>query len=277
MNNLCDFIVELCKLYRMNRVTYTYLLLFFSAFLVLSGCKKDETYTYPAAEGTLKVNFYPKVRGQNFVLNHTYYDLLSYQYNMSTFKFYVSNLTLIKDDGSTLVVDTVSLLDYEGLNPGDPATISIKVPAGSYKGAKFWIGIDSVRNNQGPIASAAQTDPLSVYQGTYWTWNTGFRFIMLEGESDSVANDTTNTGGFGSFTYHVGTNSMYTPVVLPEQTLLVDSAQTTAYNLNVDVNKLYYSATDTIIKYKEPITHTTDNAPLATRVIHNLSQAFSPQ
>jgi hypothetical protein len=64
---------------------------------------------------------------------------------------------------------------------------------------------------------------------------------------------------------------------MPEQTLVVDSGQASQYNLNLDVNRIFYSEQDTIVKYKEPYTHTAGNVPLAQKVIDNFSQAFSLQ
>jgi hypothetical protein len=68
------------------------------------------------------------------------------------------------------------LIDQSG-KTGFKRTIS-GIPAGTYKGVKFLIGVDSAKTVQG-----AQTGDLDPSNGMVWDWNTGYIFVKLEGKS----------------------------------------------------------------------------------------------
>ena len=108
----------------------------------------------------------------------------------STFKYYVSNVKLIEDDGtiwehpeSYFLVD-LSATDGNVLSIGD-------VPAGNYTEFQYTLGVDSARN-----VSGAQTGALSVANGMFWSWNTGYIMIKAEGTSPQLDG--------GMFKYHLG-------------------------------------------------------------------------
>lgn len=121
----------------------------------------------------------------------TYTNAAGEQFTVSKFKFYLSNVKLIDSNNNEVAIDdTYFLIDL-----ADQASHVLNLtdlPAGTYKGMKFIIGVDSTRN-----VSGAQTGALDPANGMFWSWNTGYIFLKLEGNSPAVASP-------GDFEYHIG-------------------------------------------------------------------------
>lgn len=124
------------------------------------------------------------------------------------FRFYISNVLLTKEDGSTVPVvleqdgkwqlDDVALLDFEdgraGCLNGTPEmneAIRGTLPAGSYRGLRFTLGVPFNKNHQD---LAAQPAPLNL-TALFWAWNSGHKFARL---------DFTSTGQPRGVAIHLG-------------------------------------------------------------------------
>lgn len=109
----------------------------------------------------------------------------------TTFKYFVSNLRLKKEDGTWWShPESYFLVDLS-----DAASTNLTVsgiPAGNYTEVSYIMGVDSTRN-----VSGAQAGALSTTTGMFWSWNTGYIMIKAEGLSPQA-----ETGG--AFTYHLG-------------------------------------------------------------------------
>ncbi|MDX2001895.1 MAG: MbnP family protein [Chitinophagales bacterium] len=246
--------------------------------LLLNSCAKDPEFKVPvqAEKGTFAFNIDTKVGSQNFVIGQNYYDIEGYRYNVATFKYYLSKLSLIKEDGSLYEVKDIALIDYEGNNLGDIETVMGEVPVGNYSGIKVWFGVDSVLNFKGPN-DYPNSHPLSVAQQTYWDWNTNYRFMILEGICDTILNDTMSIPPTSYFTYHPGTMPLYKEVVFPARAIAISKDNRYDYNVKLDVNKIFYSTQDTITMHKRPVTHTVGAFDLAEEISENFTHAFSVQ
>lgn len=178
----------------MKRSTRQYfaVILFFLGNFFLS-CKKDTTEPDTTSTGSFEIEFEHRVGNQPFVLNsQSYLNANGDDFKVNVFKYYVSNLVLVKDDGSeTVVPETYFLIDasdaasrFQQLN---------HIPAGDYKAIRFTVGVDSLRNHSG-----AQTGALDPARGMFWTWNSGYIFLMFEGSS------TMSTAPGQKLTFHIG-------------------------------------------------------------------------
>jgi hypothetical protein len=162
------------------------------AVLILIGssaCDKNKQKT----TGELEIEF-EHVWGMDetaFSLDTDYiHPMNSEALNFSTFKYYVSNIILTKEDG-TQWKDSNS---YYLIDLSKPSSLSLalsNVPVGTYKSMTYTLGVDSLRN-----VSGVQTGALSTANGMFWNWNSGY--IMLKAEGTSPASST------GSFAYHLG-------------------------------------------------------------------------
>jgi len=110
--------------------------------------------------------------------------------NFSTFKFYLSNIKLQKQDGSWWE-ETESYRLIDASFPASSQFTISDIPAGTYTAIKYTLGVDSTKN-----VSGAQTGALSPSEGMFWDWNNGY--IMLKAEGTSPQSED------GSFVFHLG-------------------------------------------------------------------------
>ena len=248
----------------------------FVGTLALPGCKTDDPFVPQDGDATMNLNIYATVDDQDFVLGDIYFDPSSYRYQPNLFRLYLSNITLIKDDSTEVMLEDVVLLDWQDNLAGEPQTVSIKAEPGTYTGIRFWLGVDQTLNDLGPT-DYAPDHPLSLFQGTYWAWNTGYRFVMLEGEYDSIPNGSGTIPSINNFQLHLGTNFLYTEADLSnaQQVVTLTAGTPVDYDLEVDVNKLFYNDQETLKLIDHPYNHTTEDTATAVKMINNISKAFS--
>lgn len=157
----------------------------------ITACKKDEhNPTQPAAqEGEVRLELEHAFGVADFSLNTPYMSEENEQLTFSTVKYYVSKIRLKKVDGTVWEQpNSYYLVDLS--KAGNLLSIP-KVPAGDYTEISYTIGVDSAHN-----VSGAQEGALSPANDMFWSWNTGYVFIKLEGTSPQASGN--------SFAYHVG-------------------------------------------------------------------------
>ncbi len=120
-----------------------------------------------------------------------YKNELTQDFTISKFKFYISNVRFENTNGTQTAPSTSFLIDQE--DSLSLSTNSISIPSGIYSSIEFILGVDSLHN-----VSGAQNGALDVVNAMFWTWNSGYIFMKLEGNS-SFSN---SPGHF--FEYHIG-------------------------------------------------------------------------
>lgn len=105
------------------------------------------------------------------------------------------------------------------------------LPAGEYVGIEFLLGVDDARNHAG-----AQTGALDPARGMFWTWKSGYIFLVLEGTSPQ------SPASGGRYSYHVGGGepSLARRIYLPfgERPIRVEERVKPTVHLAVDVGAL---------------------------------------
>ena len=103
--------------------------------------------------------------------------LLNDSIKIETLKFYISDFELLENK-KIIYSDKkrYHLLDFE--NENSMNILTSKITIGNYNVAKFMLGIDSATNVSG--AMGGDLDPT---KGMYWTWQSGYINIKLEGKS----------------------------------------------------------------------------------------------
>ncbi|MEN9964266.1 MAG: hypothetical protein RL582_1361 [Bacteroidota bacterium] len=120
----------------------------------------------------VQISFNPKWKENSVVLN-TFYSSSNKTDSIliSKMKFYVSKVSLVSDDKSILINKSF-LIDLEESN-----SMSMEVPEEfKIKQLFFLLGTDSTTNVSG--AMDGDLDPL---KGMYWTWQSGFINVKIEG------------------------------------------------------------------------------------------------
>ncbi|MCD6062585.1 MAG: hypothetical protein K0R82_496 [Flavipsychrobacter sp.] len=170
--------------------------LLMAAFMTAAGCrKKDDPVIVdpPASNKEVHVNFVNFAGNDSLKLNTaTYTNAANEQFAVSIFNYYISNVKLIATAGNDYIEQESYHLVREGVNGSRHFHLE-GVPQGDYKAIRFMIGVDSTRN-----VSGAQSGALSVDNGMFWDWNSGYIMAKMEGTSD--ASTTRNK----AFRYHTG-------------------------------------------------------------------------
>jgi hypothetical protein len=164
-------------------------LLLFATCIWFSCKKKAEENPTPDNGGTdkpsvktgsIKLEFQHLVDGENLKINTDYMNPSGETFQITQLKYYVTNIRLIKPDGSeTLVPESYYLVDIANVYP-NTSTVTLTVPnvaEGNYSAISYLIGVDSTRTESG-----AQTGDLSPSKDMYWAWD-GYMAMHFEGNS----------------------------------------------------------------------------------------------
>jgi uncharacterized repeat protein (TIGR04052 family) len=149
------------------------------------------------------IRFAADVGGQPFSCTSTFDGIgtTKSSIRVSDFRFYVSNLRLMKADGTSTPValtqdglwqvDDVALIDFEDATgtcangtPQTRSTIEGTAPVGDYTGVAFDLGLPFDKNHRDP---AAQPSPLNLTR-LFWSWNAGYKFMRLDLRTTGMPN-----------------------------------------------------------------------------------------
>ena len=145
-------------------------------------------------------------------------------FSISQLQYFVSNIKLRRIDGTEYAINPDD--SYFLVQESDPATqmVKLKVPAGDYHQLTFVLGVDSLRNTMNISKRTGVLDPASsMDNGMYWSWNSGYIFFKMEGESSAAPADPV---GNRKFRYHIGGFGGYSaPTINNIRAISVDLGQ----------------------------------------------------
>lgn len=165
--------------------------LFATTFALGIGCSPMES--------EVSVQFRAVVGDRPFSCGQSYAGIGGQTIRPADFRLYIQDLTLLDPSGTETPVDltpdgkwqntSVALLDFEDQTGDCMGTTEVntrvrgKVAGGapSYSGLRFTVGVP-FQNNHGDQASAPS--PLNL-SGMFWSWQSGYKFVRLEGKTDS--------------------------------------------------------------------------------------------
>lgn len=160
--------------------------------LLTASCRKRPDPLPPSAPPQLKLQFENRMDGQPLKLKQNYLNAHGDTFYITSYKYYISNIKLIGENGSIyLEPESYHLIDEK---KEESKSITLPdVPIGRWNKIRFLIGVDSARN-----VSGAQTGALDPLNGMFWTWNTGYIMAALEGSSPQAGIYPNNLG------FHLG-------------------------------------------------------------------------
>lgn len=123
------------------------------------------------------------------------------KFSVTQFNYFISNIRLKKADGTEFVVpqDNSYFLVMESNSASQKVTIP-NVPAGDYTSVAFVVGVDSLRSTMDISRRTGVLAPDYLPgHGMYWTWNSGYIFMKMEGLSAASPDSLGN-----AFYYHIG-------------------------------------------------------------------------
>ncbi|MCW3070546.1 MAG: hypothetical protein JWO44_436 [Bacteroidetes bacterium] len=140
----------------------------------------------------LSIAFKHLMDGQVLQLDSAVYkNAMGQPFTVSNFKYYISNIQLVKADGKEIAVPGYFLINED--EEASKQLMFNSIPAGEYVSLHFIIGVDSLHN-----CSGAQSGALDPAKGMFWAWNSGYIFLKLEGKAAASA----SPGKI--FEYHIG-------------------------------------------------------------------------
>lgn len=193
----------------------------------------------------------------------TYTNELGQSFTVSNFKYYMGKIRLIDEKDRVTTTKDYYLIKEEET---ETKTIELhNIPEGIYKSVSFIIGVDSIDN-----CSGAQSGALDPTKGMFWTWNTGYIFLKLEGN----AKLSTSPGNI--FEYHIGgfkqpNNCIRRVNITFAEPVLISNKQKNKIDLKADVLEIL--KTPSTLDFSK-LSSITDHKN-ATLVADNYSDMFS--
>lgn len=198
-------------------------------------------------------------------------------HHFSELKYVVSNIRLIKADGTEIPYN-VNNLDTGAtvVNQAKPETLSYvlsDIPVGDYTEIKFGLGVRSDLNTLDQVSFPTFYDNAgSNDTEMHWEWGTGYRFTKIEGFYDtdnkelSFHSGSTLEGDEENYTQGVDAYRDIT-LSLPATATVGNSAPTIAINADFDYLLSGNSHTVTLVSTEDISNNATPSAHTATEMM----------
>jgi len=178
-----------------------------AAGILFLGCTGDDGgLPPPANSANLVLDFQPKFEGQDMHLQTRYNNAHGCTFELTDLKFYLANISLHYDNGDTLLLSEIKLIDFSE----NTYTLDFPLTGGEFVAISFDIGVPvHLNGTQNPdfLTSVYSTDhPLSGLNNTYWTWQTGYRFFMADGRFDTIPGSSVVPQ---TFSFHTGRDELF--------------------------------------------------------------------
>ncbi|RFC55482.1 MbnP family protein [Brumimicrobium aurantiacum] len=251
----------------MIKTTATFIL---TSLLFLSfGCNNKQPHEVDPETIDLKsrVNIVPHYQGNDISFNDSYTTQEGYTIRFSKINMIMTNF---KNDGKQLFESAVykfekdNRLLWEGVgNYSD------------FDGVNANIGVDSTQNHEDPSARTSD-DPLNILNAgdMHWGWNTGYIFIMIEGQADTSALQ--DGSGMTNFSYHIGRDEYLRSFSLTDLNWSKVNSNLFETNIRIDLYKFFDGEIRNIDIKTERTSHSTPaQSALSQKVIDNFVGAIS--
>lgn len=182
----------------MQKFSFWSLALFASIFII-PACKNDPNGDEITGFGSVEIEFDNQADGSSLVFGKNYINAAGESLQFTLFNYYISNVVLIKADGTRFVVPKDK--SYFLCKHEEPSTRLLEisdVPAGDYTGLEFMVGVDSAKSVSPIEQRIGVLDPAVGANGHYWSWNAGYIFMKVEGTSPAASTPE------NKFEYHIG-------------------------------------------------------------------------
>jgi hypothetical protein len=167
------------------------------------------------------VRFIPCFGASKLSTDSTYRLNITDSIQVTTFKFYISNVELLNKNKSVWK----DPFPFHLMDAFEARTLSVIIPTDiPYTKLKFNLGIDSTTNVSG--AMGGDLDPT---KGMYWTWQSGYINFKLEGTSNRCKTR------HNEFQFHLGGYQFPHNNV---QTIFIDADLHQSIEVGIDIQKL---------------------------------------
>jgi hypothetical protein len=252
-----------------------YILIAFTACtLWLSACKNTVTQEDPETEvpssGQFNLRMDAKWGNEDFVIEQVYLDTYGNRIRVDQFLSYVSQIILIHENGSEVLLKDFYLANFE-----NDVELPFDVPSGRYTGLKLGLGIPAAYNKHEDPAQYPSSHPLSVAgsQGMFWYWNTGYIFTKFEGKIDTTG--TPDAELLDSFLFHIGDDPYYRELEFTDLNVTVPANGTIDMQLHILVDQILAPVAGSSLDLAtNAVTHTSEQDVLATTFFDNYAASI---
>jgi len=211
-------------------------------------------------DNTITIHFKHWVGNKEMKLfDETYLNSFGEPFVISKFRYYISHISFTDAGNNEIILQN----NYYLINEDDSLSKIISLPAAAgIKSISFMVGVDSIKNT-----GSVQTGALDPMNGMFWTWNSGYIFAKLEGQSDS------SHAPAHSFTWDVGGFRQHENAVRKIK-LTLGKGTTTADTVIVNADVLKWFDAAHVLKISQsPVCH--QPGKLAMQIADNYSAMFS--
>ena len=230
--------------------------LFLAAILIFSSCNDEEQIP---AQMVVEINFENTLNGNPLQVNGGTFTLPSGEpFTAKKFKYYISNVVLLdsKSGVSYTVPNSYHLIGQDLKTKLDLGGI----PSAGYDQITFAIGVDAEAN-----AKTDQTGDLDPNSDMAWNWNSGYKFVVLEGEFTHKV-----TGERTGLVLHIGSNQNYKTVTQSIEG--IKAGRASSITLQTVVDQLFLDPNP--LKVSELPSTTIMGGALADKIGQNYANGF---
>lgn len=241
-----------------------YLLLFILPLsLMLTSCDDDDDTPKVLAPGSLTLDIHNNYNSSALALSQEYTTSGNTRLNFSQLRYIISNVKLVADDDTEHAIPD-SYYVIEKTPTAERGTVELTdIPAGTYKAITFSVGVDEPVNHSLDLAAG----DLKTAQGMSWSWNTGYKFVVAEGQVfDS------GTGTWADYKYHIGTDANYRTLTLQLPAPIQVNSQRDSEIMLVAMLQNLFNQVD-VAQYRVVMSGTS-TATVATQVADNYASMF---
>lgn len=190
------------------------------AAITLAACSTTGQQT---GQQSVNIQFAAEINGLPFACGQSYSHVGTTKSTItpSDYRLYVSEVKLVRKDGSTVAVQltqdgvwqyqNVALLDFENgtgpcRNGTAPTNTSVRgtAPAGDYTGVELTVGVPFALNHQDPTVAPAPLNSTAMF----WNWQGGYKFIKFDTSSSGISEqkpaDANAMGPVTRYSVHLG-------------------------------------------------------------------------
>jgi uncharacterized HAD superfamily protein len=196
-------------------------------FLLLACSRDQPIQPIQSTRSSFSIYLNHKVGNVPFALHKNYTTQGGDTFNVQKFKYYISNIQLTNAKNSITYIEDSS---YHLIDAENNQAFQLKnVAYDTYAQLRFFIGVDSLHNHT--ISFLRDLNPNNEMA---WTWNTGYKFMVVEGFYASNNQQ-------GSLVYHIGNdiNLKEIKFLLPNGGLQFSSESNQVLTINVNLGALF--------------------------------------
>lgn len=262
------------------KFTTKYILALACASILIACKEEDHSHSPndidPSRSGKLMIEFDNRMGNINLVLDSPFYsNSLGQNYTVSKFDYYVSNIILVNEDGTEYIYpqDSSYFLIKESNASTREITLS-NIPEGNYSGVKFTVGVDSLRNTKPISERQGALDVTGAAMGMYWTWNSGYIFLKMEGSFLDTGLYLYHIGGYGGYSSATINNIKTVSLNFPDEKAEVRAAhgdEGPMVHMFVDATKVISGTTNINFSTNSVVMF----SPFSTNIANNYASMFS--